>query len=54
VLNDGDLASRLAGSGSARAQELNPAASLAAFESEIDKLLRRQAEHTVAPLSEVA
>ena len=54
VLSDGDLASRLAGSGSARAQELNPAASLAAFEGEIDKLLRRQAEHTVAPLSEVA
>ncbi len=54
VLSDGDLASRLAGSGSARARELNPSASLAAFEAEIDKLLRRQAEHTVAPLSEVA
>ena len=54
VLSDGDLASRLADSGSARARELTPAASLAAFEVEIDRLLRRQADEAVAPLSEVA
>lgn len=53
VLSDGDLASRLADSGGARAREMNPSASLAAFEVEIDKLLRRRAEHTVAPPSEV-
>lgn len=53
VLSDSDLAGRLADAGSARARELTPAASLTAFEVEIDRLLRRQADHTVAPPSEV-
>jgi glycosyltransferase involved in cell wall biosynthesis len=40
VLSDGDLASRLADSGRARAQaELNPSASLAAFRAQIDNVL---------------
>lgn len=54
VLSDGDLASRLATSGSARARaELTPSASLAAFRAEIDKLLDRQVDRTVEPLSEI-
>lgn len=55
VLSDGELAGRLADSGGARARaELSPAASLAAFQSEVDKLLDSPAElqepaHDLAP-----